>query len=111
MAAQPVAPAPSALTGTDSNSKVLQSVYDQIQAVSGGGKYGLKEGMTADEAKALIDGIQDMRGVMMEELDSGIPEPEPTAETSASAKAGGETSTVSKYQEMLIRARTEKAGQ
>lgn len=111
VAAQPVAPAPSALTGTDSNSKVLQSVYDQIQAVSGGGKYGLKEGMTADEAKALIDGIQDMRGVMMEELDSGIPEPEPTAETSASAKAGGETSTVSKYQEMLIRARTEKAGQ
>ena len=111
VAAQPAAPAQSVLTGTDSNSKVLQSVYDQIQAVSGDGKFGLKEGMTADEAEALIGGIQDMRTVLMEELESGVPDPEPTAETSASAKASGESSTASKYQEMLIRARAEKAGQ
>lgn len=105
------APAQSASTGMDSNSKVLQDVYNQIQAVSGEGKLGLKEGMTADEAEALIDSIQDMRAVLMEELESGIPDPEPTAETSASAKASGESSTVSKYQAMLNRARAEKAGQ
>jgi hypothetical protein len=111
VAAQTAAPAQSAPTGMDSNSKVLQSVYNQIKAVSGGGKLGLKEGMTADEAEALIDGIQDMRAVLMEELESGIPDPEPTAATSASPNASGESSTASKYQEMLAKARAEKAGQ
>jgi hypothetical protein len=112
VAVQPAAPAQSASTGMDPNSRVLQSVYDQIQAVSGGGKLGLKEGMTADEAGSLIDDIHDMRAVLLEELGSGIPDPEPTAATSASPeKAGGESSTVSKYQEMLAKARAEKANQ
>jgi hypothetical protein len=109
--AAPAVPTQSASTGMDPNSKVLQSVYDQIQAASGGGKLGLKEEMTAAEAEALMNGIQDMRAILMEELESGIPDPEPTAATRASPKASGESSTASKYQEMLAKARVEKAGQ
>jgi hypothetical protein len=114
VAAQPAAPAvptQSASTGMDPNSKILQSVYNRIQAASGGGKLGLKEEMTSDEAEALINGIQDMRSVLMEELESGTPKAELTAATSASSNASGESSTASKYQEMLAKARAEKAGQ
>lgn len=86
---------------TDPNSKALEEIYEKVKAASGDGNLGLRSDLTAAEATDLADQLVDMRSILMEELDSGIPEPV--------AAVGQESSASSRYQEMLAKARSEKA--
>jgi len=90
----------------DNNSEVLMRIMDDLQQASGDGKMGIKSDLTSEEASDMINSIGDMRNVLMEELDSGIPEPpqapEPSAEPSSSKTAN------SKYLEMLALAKARK---
>ena len=86
---------------TDPNSKALEEIYEKVKAASGDGNLGLRSDLTAAEATDLADQLVDMRSILMEELDSGIPEPV--------AAVSQESSTSSRYQEMLAKARSEKA--
>ena len=90
-----------------------------MEAASGDGKLGLRSDLTADEASALADELVGMRGILMEELEAGIPDPEPAGASKpapskpAASKpaAAEESSTTSRYQQMLAKARAEKAAQ
>jgi hypothetical protein len=65
-----VAPAPS---GTDRNTEVLQNVFETLKSAVGDEKYGLRE-IGSDEVAHIKDVLLDMRSVLMDELDNGIPE-------------------------------------
>ncbi len=112
---EPSPPAPAEPVELDRNSKALEKLYEVVQSASGDGKLGLRSDLTADEASALADELVGMRKILMEELEASIPEPgeeapEPAKVSSpAKEKPVGETSTASKYQEMLAKARAEKA--
>ncbi|CAB9527011.1 expressed unknown protein [Seminavis robusta] len=95
-------------TALDENSKVLESIYDKLQAAAGDGKLGLREDLTSEEATDLADSIAEMRAILMQELDTGIPEPQKTPAAVGSAAAASE-STGSIYQQMLSQAREAKA--
>lgn len=71
---EPVAAKPVSVKsdGTDENTKILQGVYDKLKNVAGDGKYGLRD-IEPDEVSSIKDALLDMRGVMMDELDNGIP--------------------------------------
>merc|ERR1712238_459512 len=97
----PVSQLPQA-TAADLNSKALEDIYEKVKAASGDGNLGLRNDLTAAEATELADQLVDMRGILMEELDSGIPDSQPV-DTS-----GQESSTSSRYQEMLSKARAKK---
>jgi hypothetical protein len=101
---QPSAPA---IPATDRNSKALNEIYQKVSNAAGQGRLGLRSDLTSQEAAELADGLMDMRAILMEELDAGIPDPEPESTQGAPASTDG---TVSKYQQMLAKARTEKAG-
>jgi hypothetical protein len=92
----------SASIGADANTVVLENIYNKIEAAAGKGKFGLREDLTAEEASELADSIAEMRSIMMEELNNGIP----GAPVAAAASSG---STTSMYQKMLEKARAEKA--
>lgn len=94
--------------GTDSNSVVLENIYNKMQAAAGNGKLGLREDLTADEAADLADSVAELRTIMMEELENGIPVADSSTTESSSS---GSVSTTSLYQKMLDKARAEKAGQ
>jgi hypothetical protein len=96
-----VVPTPPAPTGDDENSILLDRIYSQIKNASGDGRFGLKPGLSADEASDVADKIVEMRGVLMNELDSGIP----------AEKSEGGSSSTSKYQQMLAKTRAEKSKQ
>mmetsp|Transcript_37886 Transcript_37886/g.42436 ORF Transcript_37886/g.42436 Transcript_37886/m.42436 type:complete len:673 (+) Transcript_37886:87-2105(+) len=98
----PVSQLPQA-TAADLNSKALEHIYEKVKAASGDGNLGLRNDLTAAEATELADQLVDMRGILMEELDSGIPDPQPVDTT------GQESSASSRYQEMLSKARAKKA--
>ena len=98
---QPAAPA---VPATDRNSKALNEIYQKVSNAAGDGRLGLRSDLTSQEAAELADGLMDMRAILMEELDAGIPDPEPE---SAQASTEG---TMSTYQQMLAKARAEKAG-
>jgi len=109
----PEPPAPAKPVELDRNSKALEKLYEVVQSASGDGKLGLRSDLTADEASALADELVGMRTILMQELEAGIPEPgeeapEP-AKAPAKKKPVSETSTASKYQQMLEKARAEKA--
>jgi hypothetical protein len=87
-------------TGSDTNSQVLEQVYNKLKAASGDGKMGLRQGLDPNEASELADGIAEMRSLLVGELDTGIPE-----RTSSEASA---TPTSQSYQELLAKARAEK---
>lgn len=114
--ATPVAPPPAPVE-LDRNSKALEKLYESVQSASGDGKLGLRSDITPDEASALVDELVGMRKILMEELEAGIPDPgapEPEAKPTkappqAKDDAVSETSTASKYQQMLAKARAEKA--
>ena len=115
-AAIPEAPpqAPAAPIELDRNSKALEKLYDIVQSASGDGKLGLRSDLTADEASALADELVGMRSILMGELEAGIPEPgeeapEPAKAPKPAKEPVSETSTASKYQQMLAKARAEKA--
>jgi len=65
-----VAPAPS---GADGNTEVLQNVFETLKSAVGDEKYGLRE-IGSDEVAHIKDVLLDMRSVLMDELDNGIPE-------------------------------------
>eukprot|EP00532_Pseudo-nitzschia_australis_P012229 CAMPEP_0168211258 /NCGR_PEP_ID=MMETSP0140_2-20121125/3615_1 /TAXON_ID=44445 /ORGANISM="Pseudo-nitzschia australis, Strain 10249 10 AB" /LENGTH=668 /DNA_ID=CAMNT_0008137929 /DNA_START=260 /DNA_END=2266 /DNA_ORIENTATION=+ len=98
------APPPPSNVGTDRNSKALENIFEKVEAAAGDGKFGLRSDLTAAEATELADQLVDMRGILMQELESDIPGPKPAEESS---QASGGTS--SKYEQMLAKARAEKA--
>jgi hypothetical protein len=74
-----------------------------LEASSGDEKFGLKP-LSSDEAVDLANKLVDMKAMLIEELDTGIPLATSGSETkSDSAFAGG-----SKYQQMLAKAKAEK---
>jgi hypothetical protein len=112
---QPVARAPSANTELDGNSKILEQIYQELKAAAGNGKLGLRPDLTAEEAANLSNSLLDMRAILMEELDAGIPAAdEPTSigtafSSNASLDQGANSN--SKYQQLLAKARASKGGQ
>lgn len=117
--AQPVVPTtpvevPSpVIPATDPNSKVLDEVYNKMKAAAGDGSLGLRSDLTSEDASELADKLKEMRAVLMDELDTGIPDAN-TVQVAASpslsnASPGEKSSTMSRYQEMLAKAKAEKA--
>lgn len=92
-------------TNFDSNSALLRKVYDALGNASGDGKFGLGP-ITSEEASNLAGLVYEMRDVLMEELETGIPEPSPTETVSVTEATGQDTT--SKYQQMLAKARANK---
>lgn len=93
----------------DANSKALEAIYNKLKSASGNGSLGLRSDLTSGEAAALIADISEMRSVLLQELEEGIPAPEPLQEESNRASEAG--SSVSKYQEMLAKAKAQKEGE
>ena len=102
VAPPPPAAAPS-FSGNDANSDLLNAIYDKLQSAGGDGRMGLRPDLSADEAVDLADAISDLRAILVDELDSGIPATE--AQAAAPSEGGA---TTSKYQEMLAKARAKK---
>merc|ERR1712232_685970 len=101
---------PNPAAGTDPNSKVLERTYEKLKAASGGGNLGLRSDLTAVETTELADELVDMKSILMEELDSGIPHHKPGDTSQAWDNAiGQESAAASRYQQMLAKARAEKA--
>ena len=106
----------SAPSGKDENYKALDAIYSKLEATAGNGKLGLRENLTPEEASDLADSIVELRSILMDELDNGIPQEgapghqnsAASAQSSQSASSSG-SSTTSRYQEMLAKAREEKA--
>jgi hypothetical protein len=95
--------------GTDSNSQVLENIYAKLQAAAGDGKMGLRPDLTPEETAELADAIADMRMLLVDELENGIPAANSSSSTTAAtATAAAASSSTSKYQEMLAKARAEK---
>lgn len=65
-------PAATPASGDDVNTKQLREIRSKLTAVSGGEKFGLKN-LSGEEASSLADALVDMRTILMEELDAGIP--------------------------------------
>ncbi len=111
----PVTPPPAPPVELDRNSIALEKLYEKVQSAAGDGKLGLRSDITPDEASALVDDLVGMRKILMEELEAGIPSPGEAAPEPAKAKSPAQdkpvsgTSTASKYQQMLAKARAEKA--
>ena len=95
--------------GTDRNSKRLDQIYISLTQAAGDGKLGLKADLDPKEASNLIEKIEEMRDILMEEIESGIPIPEPQEIEIPSEIP--KSSTTSKYQQMLAKARAEKGAQ
>jgi hypothetical protein len=104
--ATPVAPeqVASSYSGTDANSQVLKKVYQKLQAAAGEGKMGLRADLSPSDALELADDIAEMRAMLVNELDGGIPEDSSGSVTASAAPSD----TGSKYQEMLAKARADK---
>jgi len=117
-----------------SNTARLQDAYDTLKASEGGGKFGLKKGISGSEISHVSEVLSDMRTLIMEELDTGIPEPRvsqtvesgstatpttsaPSGEERAGVVAGATTTSTttpitggsSKYEQMLAKAKAEEA--
>ena len=102
----------------DRNTKTLEKIYQNVQSASGDGKLGLRDDLTADEASDLAEDLVAMRGILMEELEAGIPDPdEPEAGSKSTINSSqawddavsNESSASSRYKQMLAKARAEKA--
>ena len=94
--------------GTDANSKVLEEIYNEIKSASGDGRLGLKKNMSQEDASRVANSLEDMRSLLMQELETGIPDPEPSV-VLANGDDSASSSAASKYQEMLAKARAAKA--
>lgn len=95
-------------TELDGNSKILEKIYQDLKAAAGDGKLGLKPNLTAGEASNLSNSLLDMRAILMEELDAGIPVAQQT-QTAITASDNGNPSANSKYQQLLSKARASKS--
>jgi len=103
----------SIIPATDPNSKVLDDIYNTMKGAAGDGSLGLRNDLTSEEARELAEKLMGMRKVLMDELDAGIPDPEPVAlailTESAPKNVTSDSSTVSKYQQLLAKAKANKA--
>mmetsp|Transcript_15630 Transcript_15630/g.17839 ORF Transcript_15630/g.17839 Transcript_15630/m.17839 type:complete len:652 (+) Transcript_15630:198-2153(+) len=62
------------------NTEALQKTYEALKGIVGDGKYGLRD-MSAEEISNAREALMDMRGLIMEELDS-VPSQSTLAQTS-----------------------------
>jgi hypothetical protein len=85
-------------SAVDENSAFLETVYNKLKNAAGGGKMGLRDDLDPADAESLADDISRMRALLVEELNG----PAGTSSSSPSSAA-------SKYQEMLAKARADKA--
>ena len=91
--------------GTDENTVFLEGVYKKLKRAAGPGKMGLRDDF--QDAESLLEDLNKMRMLLVEELETGIPESDGASVTSSRSSEG---SAPSKYQEMLAKARADKAG-
>jgi len=97
------------IPATDPNSKVLEGIYHKMKTAAGNGSLGLRSDLTSEDASELADELMSMRRVLMEELDAGIPDPVIEEKVEETIPPTPNNPTVSKYQQMLARAKAEKA--
>eukprot|EP00566_Odontella_aurita_P008864 CAMPEP_0113574854 /NCGR_PEP_ID=MMETSP0015_2-20120614/27369_1 /TAXON_ID=2838 /ORGANISM="Odontella" /LENGTH=850 /DNA_ID=CAMNT_0000478019 /DNA_START=262 /DNA_END=2815 /DNA_ORIENTATION=- /assembly_acc=CAM_ASM_000160 len=97
VAEAPPQPAVATAGGDDPNTALLRGAYETLQSLAGEEKFGLKD-LGGDEAAKLGDALVDARGVLLEELEKGIP-----AGTTAATDQG------SMYKEKLAQAKEAKA--
>jgi hypothetical protein len=99
-------------SGNDENSNMLDGIYDKLKSAAGNGKMGLRTDLSPQEAKGLMNDLTDMRMLLVDELNTGIPQKQqrqqPSGNESTSERSATEGS-ASKYQELLAKARAEKA--
>lgn len=104
---------PASDMGPDANTIVLEKIYNKIKNASGSGSLGLRSDLTTSEASDLADDLVQMRSILMDELDAGIPDPGTSIPEPSPVKARPsvevKSSTASKYQQMLAKAKAEKA--
>jgi hypothetical protein len=107
----PPSPPAASTTFADLNSKTLEGIYEKVLAASGDGKFGLRSDLTASEANELAESLVEMRKTLMKELETGISAPGTVKDEVPGAASNGASasSSVSKYQQMLTKARAEKA--
>ena len=107
----PPSPPAASSTHTDAYGSTLEGIYDKVLAASGDGKFGLRSDLTASEANELAESLVEMRKTLMKELETVIPSPSTVKEEVPVAASNGasESSSISKYQQMLAKARAEKA--
>jgi hypothetical protein len=96
----------SSASGTDTNSKRLVEIFEKVKSAAGNGRLGLNSELLPSEAEALADELVEMRRILMNELELGVSQPESILQATSKEKS----STGTKYQEMLAKARAEKAG-
>lgn len=101
-ATDPSPPPPSSYTGNDSNTEKLKAIYEKLKDAAGDGQLGLRDDLESGKASDLADELSHMRALLVDELDTGIPE-EPST-TSASPSSN----TKNKYQELLAKTKAEK---
>jgi hypothetical protein len=96
--------------GNDENTQFLETVYNQLRAAQGmTGKMGLRDNLTSTEAQELADSITMMRSMLVEELDSGIPDnTDGSSATTGTTSLSSAPSTANLYQQMLAKARASK---
>lgn len=92
--------------GNDPNSQFFQGVYNRLKTASGNGKLGFKENIALKEAEELVDDINEMRKLLVQEVENGIPPAAPA--TSASEELSQLSSSALKYSEMLAKAKANK---
>jgi hypothetical protein len=98
------APLKMSYSGNDPNSIMMKAVFEKLSAAVGSGKMGLREDLKPAEASSLADDIADMRVLLVDELDNGIPES--NGENTEMPNTSEDSS--SKYQQMLAKARADK---
>lgn len=94
-------------SGKDMNSQFFEQVYSKLEAAAGDGKMGLKKDMSAEEAAELADSLAQMRLLLVDELQNGIPE-EGDGPSIKGTETADSTASNSKYQDMLAKARANK---
>jgi hypothetical protein len=95
----------SSANDTDPNSKSLGKIYEKVKAAAGDGRLGLDNKLQPSEAEELADQLVEMRRILMQELDLGLSQPESVLRATDKEKSP----IGSKYQQMLAKARAEKA--
>lgn len=89
------------LTGLNNNAQFFAQVHAKLEDAKGEGKMGLRSDLSPSEAAELAADLVKMRSLMVQELDNGAAPAKSMAEKSTEAS--------SKYQEMLAKARAQKA--
>jgi len=89
------------LSVNDENSKSFERIYQRLKNSAGEGKLGLDKNLTAESAAELAEDIARMRSMLVEELQTGVPERDLPTESSSKPAT-------SMYKDLLAKARQEK---